>query len=545
MALRWTPTDWMDATLTYYYQDMEVGGRTMNSDKAFNTGDYVSGKRVVEPNDRENQLLALEMTFDLGFAELTSATGITRYEEEGQRDQNDLLITLEYSYEAFPSFTAFTAEEQEDDRINQEFRLVSTHDGPHSWILGAFYNKLESEGSSKEFTPELDFFFIEEFGGLGPRPDSLEYFAVDDIEQEETAIYGEYSYQINDQWQVTVGGRWYEYDLKTKSAVDFPLLNTVFFGDPPDAINLVFETDSLKDDGNLFKFNVSYAPTEDILTYFTISEGYRIGGKNGVAPCPDPIPDNQIACALPNELLYTPDETTNYEFGIHSQWMDNRLTLNGAIYLIEWDEPQLASSTLNASIPITKNGEGAEATGIETSFNFYATDYLSFNGSYSYNKVELTDDAPDLMRTFVPPGFNSTAIFVDGRDGDRLPGSPEHQGSLFVTYQTTVSGMALEINYGITAISDVISKTGKRASGETLPGYGLHTASATLTSGAWSATLYGNNLTDKYVETAVISNTSSLQVVSDINGDPVTARSYAKNVLAPRTIGIRFTYDLK
>lgn len=544
LALRWTPTDRVDATLTYYYQDLEVGGRTINSDRSFNSGEYVSAKRVEEPNDRENQLIALEITADLGFAELTSATGWTEYDETGQRDQNDLLITLEYSYEAFPSFIAPTLEIEESDRFNHEMRLVSTIDGPHSWIVGAFYNKYEEDASSREFTPGLDQFWVDLGVGVNLRPDNLEYFSVGEEEIVEKAVYGEYSYQINDQWTVTVGGRYYEYELDTRDAVDFPFLRTVFFGQDPDSIILDFQEDSLDDDGNLFKFNVAYQATDDLLAYFTISEGYRIGGKNGVAPCPDPLPPNQIACALPDEQLYTPDETTNYELGIHSQWMDNRLTLNGAIYLVEWDDPQLASSTLNASIPITKNGKGAEARGIETSFQFLATDNLTIRGSYSYNKAELTDDAPDLMRTFVPPGFNSTAIFVDGQDGDRLPGSPEHQGTLFVTYNMTVADMPLTLNYGIAAISDVLTKTGERASGETLPGYAIHTASASLQSGSWTATLYANNLTDKYAETAVISNTSSLQVVSDINGDPVTARSYSKNVLAPRTIGLRFSYEM-
>jgi hypothetical protein len=64
--------------------------------------------RVMEPNARDNGLIALEVTTDLGFADLTSATGYAKYREHGHRDQTDLLITLGYSYEAFPSFTAFT-----------------------------------------------------------------------------------------------------------------------------------------------------------------------------------------------------------------------------------------------------------------------------------------------------------------------------------------------------------------------------------------------------------------------------------------------------
>ena len=544
LSLRWAPSDVLDGTLTYYYQDQEVGARTINSARAFGTGKYVSGKRVLEPNERENQLLALELTADLGFAELTSATGVSNYKEHGQRDQTDLLITLEYSYEAFPAFTSFTAETQEDDRYNQEIRLVSTNDSPHSWIVGVFYNKLESDATSKEFTPGYDIFAVNNFGGAGPRPDSLEYFAVDKVSQEEQAIFGEYSYQISDQWEVTIGGRYYSYDLETDSAVDFPLFNTVFDGAAPDAITLDFQSDSLDDSGDLFKFNLAYQVNEDILTYFTISEGYRFGAKNGVAPCPVPLPPNQIACALPDELIYTPDTTTNYELGVHSQWLDNRLTLNGAVYFIEWDNPQLASSTLNANIPITKNGEGAEATGVELSFNYFITDSFNLKGSYSYNKAELSEDAPDLLRSFVPPGFNSTSEFVDGLSGDRLPGSPEHQGTLIATYDTSLSdGYDLTLNYSISAISDVLTKTGGKAGGEALPGYGVQRASITLSRDSWTASLFANNLDNRYIETGVISNTSSLQQAVDINGDPVTVRSYAKNVLAPRTIGLKFTYN--
>ncbi len=54
---------------------------------------------------------------------------LVAYDESGQRDQTDLLITLEYSYEAFPSFSAFTQEDVDENRFNQEFRLVSNSDG--------------------------------------------------------------------------------------------------------------------------------------------------------------------------------------------------------------------------------------------------------------------------------------------------------------------------------------------------------------------------------------------------------------------------------
>ena len=58
-----------DGTLSYYSQDMDIGGRQINSRDAFGTGKYVSALRYEEPNKRKNDLTALELVFDLGFGE--------------------------------------------------------------------------------------------------------------------------------------------------------------------------------------------------------------------------------------------------------------------------------------------------------------------------------------------------------------------------------------------------------------------------------------------------------------------------------------------
>lgn len=56
-------------------------------------------------------------------------------------------------------------------------------------------------------------------------------------------------------------------------------------------------------------------------------------------------------------------------------------------------------------------------------------------------------------------------------------------------------------------------------------------------------TLYADNLTDKYAETGVRSTARTIQTVSDINGGPVQQRSFFKNVLPPRQIGLRMSWD--
>lgn len=552
LAARWMPVDWLDGTLTYYYQDAEIGGRRISSQRSVipNVGEYENTKRFLEPNDLKNELLALEVTADLGFAELTSATGFSKYSELGQRDQTDLLISLEYSYEAFPTFAAFTREEGEEERFNEEIRLVSTAEGPLSWIVGAFYNEFDSVGYSAEFTPGYA-----AFAGFN-RPDDLEYYSQSRINLVEQALYGEVSYDITDAVTVTLGARAYEYELKEFSAVDFPLFDPAFVAPGLDEIgSQPFDPDlGQQDDGVLGKVNVAWQVNPDLLAYATASQGYRIGNSNGLGTCgPFVVGSPQGACALApgqqfgplpgdisdrDERQYTADKTNNYEIGAKSTWLGGDLIVNTALYFIEWVDPQVASATVNASIPITVNADGAESKGFELSGNWRVTDQFSVRGSYSFTQSELTAPVPDLVRTIVPGGGFATA-FEDGQAGDRLPGSPENQFSMFATYEQPFMDGDLLWNFGYAWQDDVLSRAGGRGDGLTLDAFGIANASVVYDAGDWKAALFVNNLFDEFAETGVTGTSLSNQT---ING--ATVRAYYTNILPSRAIGIRFSWDI-
>jgi iron complex outermembrane recepter protein len=571
IAARWEPASWLDGTLTYYYQKSDIEGRRGSSWRStVPAGKYELGKRVEEPNEITNQLLALEMTADLGFAELTSATGMSRFDDNGQRDQTDLLISLEYSYELFPTFTAFTHEKTRENTFNQEVRLVSTMESRFNWIVGAFYNDADVTSYSQEYTPGYAAYV-----GFD-RPDDLEYYSQFYSKLKESAIFGEIGYDITDKWTVTVGGRYYKYDLESFSDVDFPLFDS--FPDYLMPVGLSAMEDSLKadvaagspngtertsqsDNGTLFKFNTSYKVTEDLLTYFTVSEGYRIGDSNGIGVCPDfdPLNNQQGACALlpgqqfgPNpgdvstrdESQYGPDTTKNYELGFKSTLDGGRITLNGALFYVEWTDPQLTSATINASIPITVNADGAESKGIELNGNWLVTDAFTLRGSYSHSEASLTAPAPGLVGTISPPGFGS--VLLDGRDGDRLPGSPEDQFSVFATYvYPLANGREVTFNGGYAWQGDVLSRTGNLGDGLTLDAYGVANVSAVYDAGPWKATLFVNNLFDEYYETGVVGTQLYNQVLTDDDGGPVYQRTFYTYVGAPRAVGVRFNYSFE
>ena len=512
LALLWVASDAVEVTLNYYFQDQDVGGRTVNHRAAFQTGNYESGSRFLEPNDRENELLSIEVIADLGFAELTSATGVSQYNQVGQRDQTDLLLDFEYGYENFPSFAAYTREVSQEERVNQEVRLVSTGTGAWGWIVGAYYNNLELKASSEEFTPGFP-----AFAGISLPTGDLEYLQLTLEELTEQALFGEVSYQINERLGVTIGGRQFDYEDDQFIGFDLPLAGL------SNAQRNVAD-----DDGFLGKINLAYDFSDDVTGYVTLSEGYRLGGVNSVAPCVFPLPPGQNVCALPDEVLIDPDRTTNFEVGVHSTLRDGGLVVNGAIYTIDWDDIQTQSITQNGAIPITVNGGSARSRGAELSIQTTGMERWSLSGAYSYNEAELTTDAPGL---------------VDGEDafsGDRLSGTPQHHGSFHANYLRNLSnGWDLNAGYGFTFSSNVLTKVGLRDNGETLGGFTIHSASLGLSNERWSATLYADNLTDKFAETSVRLDPSYVRDIGNFE-----LRRYYRHVIRPRSLGIEFRYRL-
>ncbi|KYL35581.1 MULTISPECIES: TonB-dependent receptor [Pseudoalteromonas] len=537
-SVRWQPNSSIDATLNYFYQKQENGGNSTSQYGALanssalqgTVGKYENAARVLEPGEQENDLLSLEIKADLGFAELVSASGWSSYEQSGQRDQTDLLYDIWTGYADFPAFVGQTLDTSDQDNFTQELRLVSASEGPLSWIVGGYYNKQENLSDDREYTPGLTDFWG---GGIANVQKDLEYIALSNSEITEKALFGEAGYSFTDQFDITLGARLYEYDISTNAGSATPL----YSGDFSSLDQIEMENVSANDNGNLFKFNANYTFDSGVLAYFTVSEGFRIGGGNGIAPCPDVLPEQQIVCALPSEEDYKADTTVNYELGFKSTWLRNRLHFNAALFNVDWNDAQVGSSTVNGQELITSNAGSANSKGVEISSRAIIGDHWTAYATYAYAKAELTEDAPDLF-----------GIGIGAMNGDRLPGAPEHQFSFGLRYeQDVLDDKLLSVNYGMTAQSDMITKVGLRDDGETLAGYSLSNLSAKLTGDMWSATLYIDNLFDKYAFTSVRRDKSwaGMSTSGANKALPELQRVYAHYTTTPRTIGMKFTYNFE
>jgi len=547
--LRWLPTDDIDVNLWYYEQETETGGRQIANRLSFGTGKYESGLRYEEPNEYTNELISLDVSWNFGWAEATFVYGESTYDEIGQRDQTDLLLNFEYGYEFFPTFSSFTREIVDEETETIEVRLTSQYDSKFSWVIGYFENELDSYATSEEFTPGFDQFAVDNFGGVQLRPDSLEYIQITDQYEKETAFYGELTYQATEQLALTVGYRNYEFEVDSAGGFGLPLFETVFLGEPQDSINVDLGINAGKDDGDLFKFNASYDIDADNMVYFTYSEGYRNGGVNSVPECTQEQidSDNQQLCALPDEVLIAPDEIENWEIGYKGYLLDRTISANVALYYIDWQDLQVSTTTVNGSLPITGNGSEAESSGLELQGRWLINDNWEASLTYAYTKAELTADAPGLVGP------------LDALDGTRLPGSPEHQATFNVTYNTTVfDGVDLAINYGVVYTGDVFNIPGgdentlvdgngdpATRGGEAIPSYDVHHLSATFTKDQWMVQAYVDNLTDEYYITGTRTTRRFLQDYDNGPGNTIngfTLRTYGQYVGAPRNYGVRATY---
>lgn len=567
-ALLWDITDELQAMLTYHYQDQDVKGRQVNHEDSLNligadqgvaikSGFYENAHRVEEPSERKNNIVELVVTADLGFAELTSATGYVDYDEDGQRDQTDLLLTFGYTYADFPTFTAFTAENSEENTFTQELRLVSTGDGPLSWIGGAFFSDADVDSSSLEFTPclyDTDPTCPPGGSGVAEIPsivsrfgNDVEYVQLEDRSLKEWAVFGELSYRFTDEWQVTVGGRYFDVEDDFTETIGFPLLNQILGIDPTDPTEQIAFNPTQSDesfDDFIVKLNTSYDLSDDVMVYGTFSQGYRNGGSNAIVDC-STLPGNpNVVCGTSDQLGYKPDETDNWEVGLRSQLLDRSMTFNAALYWINWDKVQVADVSASGGFPIIVNGDEAVSKGLELEIAWQIDDNWTVRGSYAYTNAELDEDAPLLVE--------GTA-----EKGDRLPGTPRHQGTLFASYSRPLTrALDVTVDYGLTAQSDVFTKLGRGGNccrpfdgttdffnpgpGEELSGFDVHYASVKLSADRWEAKLYADNLWDKKQVTGVRADRSLITRAG--GASDYAFRRYFNYVLTPRTVGLDFRY---
>ena len=516
-ALRWDATDNLTITPRVLYQNLETDGFARQEVYNLYANPYTTTRPAIELDERE-QYLQLEEAFEdettiadlvvnwgLDSLDITYVGSYTEREILVSRDASALTgsVSVDLGYpDSAVLYPSNLRDTTDLEQWTHELRFTSNGDGPLQWVVGGFYSDTDRDYAQRLPTPGYDA-VTDAVLGEGTSEAVSNGFGVDSpfnsdlaYTVEQTAVFGEINYAFTDRLDVTLGGRWYDFE-DNRSITSGGLFAN---GDT----NAKDETSS---DGFTPRIMASYDISDEVTLNAQASEGFRLGGVN------DPL--NPGLCSPQDEITYGPfqqfdDETLwNYEIGFKSTF-DN-ISVNAAIFYTDIEDLQVNLDAGGCSSRVAVNVPEAHTLGGEVEMDAYLTDAfrVTFAGSY----VEAEFDSDVLDANGVPlPGL---------QDGNRIASVPEWQFSIGATYtfagmlgaeESFVSAWWQMVGERYTQPGDQNSGAGDFAHGLPFGGatgdevtsidlelddYSLVNINAGLVYDAWDLMLYVDNVTDE------------------------------------------------
>lgn len=315
------------------------------------------------------ELYGLTLVYDLGFAQLTSATSYVDARLEF------LIASGIYTAPppAEPTFAAFGPGEVDRNAFNQEVRLASNDQGKWAWQIGAHYRDREISQVTSSFLGPFD-------GELPSAPTSVTSGTED---TQSIALFGETSYQVLDWLEVGGGLRYFEDDRSFLRA------------------NLIQDAEFDALTGSAF---VRASVTDNWNIYARYAEGFRSGGLNplGIAP-------------------FEPEELQTYEIGFKGFFWGGRVNAELALYYNDFSDSQVTGLEPETRLFFTNNGGDVEIQGAEAALSLQVTGNFRLDMSGSYNDSEfvaLNDvitlgelDIGDPLPLAPPYNFNISSTY--------------------------------------------------------------------------------------------------------------------------------------
>lgn len=402
---------------------------------------------------------------------------------------------------------AFAFNNENEDRWSFEARLSTPADSTSRWngIIGLFYNREEGHtlfysgntdfDTSPAFTylNYLAYYYDPNFPVPAPPSGGNWFTGVYDGELEQVAIFGEVGFEVTDNFNITVGGRYFdiESDRTLKQGALFPL------GTEPDcSVDFCFAdaVGSSSEQDFVPKLTLDYHISDQTMVYATYSEGFRRGGSNAARA-------SSIFGPGQSNSQFNSDTMTNYEAGLKGTWAEGRFRLNATAYHMVWEGIQLQAEDPDPNIFTLGivNFPEAELDGIEAHFSWLPADRWDISGTLGWNEGEISKNATLFAETAEP-----VEVFA----GTPLPIMPDWKGSLAIEYRFdqrllgaepyvrldhTYSGEATSSLEGIQSI--VFTNPVRNHDP-----YNITDIRFGLEAEGWSAMLYVDNVTDERAE---------------------------------------------
>ncbi len=256
------------------------------------------------------------------------------------------------------------------ERFSQEIRFTYQGD-KFDWLAGLYYEDSNDSWDSVwmknaylPFNQSMSYAFMQDCasggqsawwecqgatnGILGDPPRNAEILAAlenadhywdsrDNTDWKTKAIFGEFTWHINDKTNLIVGGRWFETEndklyLKMNAGAQKAngrstggFMQVQWFG------NDIVQTATISE--FVPKLSLDYHIDDDKMVYATYTEGYRTGGINRANRKAD-----WTRTLWPQQ--WEPDKLKNYEAGLRTRWADNTIQWNLTLFYMDWTDFQ-------------------------------------------------------------------------------------------------------------------------------------------------------------------------------------------------------------
>lgn len=466
----------------------------------------------------DTNIYQLRLAYDFGAVSLVSVTG---------------RIEADYDYLGEADMTAFDYtyidEVMSLDSFSQELRLQSNGGGRLNWLIGVIYSSdesatLESFGGGVEGWAGIN--RIVRFvanprraaAGLPPLPLFAETPAPlntfgGSSDTTSHAGFAELDYAVTERLSLTAGLRYTHDTVRT----DFRRFGNF---SPPGLLAGALVPFDFKGAGETEydavtpRVTATFAVNDDVNAYAAVSQGYKSGGFNAQAAA--------FAANLAGfDFTYDPEKAWNYEIGLKTTLLEDRLRLNASVFYIDWKDVQVAAFDLQTLSSLTQNAAKATAQGVELEAVARPLRGLTLSAAAGYLDATVEE---------------FTNAIVDGRvtdvSGNRLPYAPEWSFGARAHYEAALPFSADTLGFARIEFSHRASQYDDLANRDqdSLPSYSLWNLRTGLERGAVRVTMYVENLLDSDYHLSP----SDVQTRLPLSGDLVDVH--------PRVYGIEVAY---
>jgi outer membrane receptor protein involved in Fe transport len=408
-SLLWRPDPNLKVRLTAQMQNLFADGASsfVEADPATLKplyGGLTQSEYVPSFSNVKYRVYNATVGYDLGFAELTSATS---YGEQLQSLRTDYTANLSaalagpYSdllqFFGLPRISlnnAYFDQATESRKWTQEVRLASNGGDFIEWLVGGYYTHEKAL-----IAQQLK---LVEPGTMTPIDYPLELVKYNlRSRYEEFAGFANATLHLSPRFDIDFGGRYSHNRQRADQATESVLLGNSEIAD-------------LRSSDTVFTYSV--APKikfgKRASLYARIAKGYRPGGPN-VVPVGGGAP-----------TTYEPDTVTSYELGFKGETADRIFSLEASVYHIDWKNIQLFASV--NGFGINANGKGADVDGAEIAATVRPEKGLVTSLNFTFTDAKLSGDTDPLV--------------VGAVKGDRLPFTPKYSVSANADYEWSLGG---------------------------------------------------------------------------------------------------------